>query len=179
MTTYGQRVIITGLLRDSTGRVLIICPTDDLPDINQTVWWLPGAELPPREHPVAFLRRAIHTQLGLDVQPRGLRLTTHRLAVIGEDQPEFVLLFDCGQFDATALRDQVRLGNGIELWDWATLAQARQRLDPDEAERVGRVLPSRPGFGGYLEQTRHHHDYAGEVDAAHDAPGRHAARTGS
>lgn len=177
MTTSGQRVIVTGLLQDRAGRVLIICPAGE--PGQPKVWWLPGAELPSGERPAQFLRQAIGAQLGLDVQPGNLYLTAHRLATTDQDEPEFVLLFDCGHYDETDVRARIRMGAGIALWYWATLAQAGQRLDPDEADRVRWVLLSRPRFGGYLEHTRDHHDDSGGADAAHDAPGRHAARTGS
>jgi ADP-ribose pyrophosphatase YjhB (NUDIX family) len=177
MTTPGHPVTVTGLITDLDGRALIIHPAVGQPEVAQ-VWWLPGGELDYGASPAQYLRHVVYQQLNIQIPVRDLHLTAYRHAHSPGEQPELVLLFDCGRHDATVIEDQLWPRDGVAAWRWATHADATRLLHPDEARRLTWAL-THPRQARYLEQPQHHqHTDTGGAHDADDVVGRSEASDG-
>ncbi|EWM19849.1 NUDIX domain-containing protein [Kutzneria sp. 744] len=171
MTAPVHLVTVTGLITGRDGRLLIIHPSVGQSEAAQ-VWWLPGGDLGHAASPAESLRHVVYQQLGIQVPVRGLYLTAYRRATAVGEQPELVLLFDCGEHDAAAIEDELWPGEGVAAWQWVTHADAVRLLHPDEARRLTWALTN-PAPASYLEQPQHYqHIDSGGARDADDAVGR-------
>lgn len=175
MTGPGHPVTVTGLITDYGGRLLVLRPAR----ADHPWWFLPGAPLPFGKEPVTYLRVALAAQLNLKLEVGALHLTAYRWSAHQRDIGEFVLLFDLGTHNSEALTAAgLWPGRTVQLYRWATAAEAAIHLEPAEWQRVAHAL-RHPRSGAFLEQPRP--DAPLEPGDAHDADvvsGRVGASTG-
>jgi ADP-ribose pyrophosphatase YjhB (NUDIX family) len=175
MTELGHPVTVTGLILDAAGRMLVLRPAT----VDHAWWFLPGSPLPFNHDPIEGLRTALREQLNVRLAIGPLHLTAYRQPADEHDVGEFVLLFDCGTHESEALAAAgMWPGRTVQIYRWASPAEAAIDLEPHEWQRVQRAL-QHPRSGAFLEQLYYHaHHEPGGADDADDVSGRPYASTG-
>jgi 8-oxo-dGTP diphosphatase len=135
------------LIRDGSGRVLIVKPT------YKSGWTVPGGQLEADgESPWEGCRREVREETGLVVE-------SGRLACVDFLRPRprrpggLRFLFDCGTLEDGAEAGIVLQAEEIGDYRFVTAEEAHQRLSGPVGRRVGQVL-SLDGGTIYLEDGR-------------------------
>jgi ADP-ribose pyrophosphatase YjhB (NUDIX family) len=132
------------VLRDSSGRVLLVEPT------YRDTWLLPGGTVEDGEQPADAARRETQEELGLELAHRVELLVIDWVApdeTIG--RPSFChFVFDGGAM-SRAMQDQIRLP-ADELSNWAMCDREEwtQRMLPRGAARLGSAVAAADDRGG-------------------------------
>ncbi len=112
-----KRVIAQGLVRSTTGKVLLCELT------YKREWDLPGGVVDRHESPAQGLRREIVEELGVELPNHGLLLVNWLPPWRGwDDACQFV--FDLGVHDEVAMADMVLQPREIAAIHWCSLAEA-------------------------------------------------------
>lgn len=128
-----KRMAAGVLLRDGQGRVLLVEPS------YKPNFEIPGGAVEADESPWAAARRELCEELGLD-------LPVGRVLVIDYVRPQdgrpegVVFVFDGGVLDETDLVDMVFADGEILSAGFHTLAEARERVKPLLADRLGAAV---------------------------------------
>ncbi len=136
-----------GLIRDRSGRLLILKPT------YKSGWTVPGGQLEEDgETPWEGCRREVLEETGLVVE-------SARLACVDFLRPRprrpggLRFLFDCGTLESAATDRIVLQVEEISEYRWVTPMQADDLLSGPVGRRVGQAL-DHPGVTVYLEDGR-------------------------
>jgi 8-oxo-dGTP diphosphatase len=140
-----KRVSADVLLRDSTGKILLVDP-EYKPD-----WDLPGGMAEPNEAPVDAARRELREELGLELSLSDL-LCVDWVPPHGpwDDLVNFV--FDGGTLSADVIKSIRLLDNELNAYEFCDEGQAKERLRPYVWRRVTAALEAlATGRARYLQ----------------------------
>jgi RimJ/RimL family protein N-acetyltransferase/8-oxo-dGTP pyrophosphatase MutT (NUDIX family) len=128
-----KRVIAQGLIRSTTGKVLLCQLT------YKREWDLPGGVVDRHESPAHGLSREIVEELGVELPNHGLILVNWLPPWRGwDDACQFV--FDLGVHDEASLAGMVLEPREIAALHWCTLAEALEHVPPYQAAILPRLL---------------------------------------
>jgi 8-oxo-dGTP diphosphatase len=135
-------VVVTALITDEAGRVLIVKPE------HKEGWILPGGYVEVGESPSEACKREIAAELGIEMP------APHRLLSVdyrGSSEEYIMFIFDGGVFTADTI-GSIKLPPSLLEFKFATLEEASQLLRPKSARRLVPTLEARQKTGiAYLE----------------------------
>jgi 8-oxo-dGTP diphosphatase len=124
-----KRMAAGVLLRDGSGRVLLVEPT------YKDYWEVPGGCVEADESPYDAAVREVREELGISVTPR--RLLVVDWVPLRPDRTEGVMFVYDGGIAGKELEKQIHLGQGeLRSWAWSTESEADSRLSDLLARRV-------------------------------------------
>jgi ADP-ribose pyrophosphatase YjhB (NUDIX family) len=128
-----KRVAAAALIRDETGRFLLLEPT------YKTTWVLPGGVVEADEDPVAACAREVREELGVELVPGPLLVVdwVPRHGVWG-DSLQFI--FDGGLMSEAQAADLRLQESEIRSVEFVTLERAAALTPPSLARRLGSAL---------------------------------------
>lgn len=135
------------VLRDSSGRVLIVRPR-----YRGDTWEIPGGGLDPGEHPVQTAKREVAEELGIAVEP-GRLLAVDWVPAQPDGRPPLAnFVFDGGTITEAWAHERVRLDAGeLTQWCLADGAERARLLLPLLARRLNACLDAvASGITAYL-----------------------------
>lgn len=128
-----KRIASAALIRDETGRILLVEPT------YKPTWLLPGGVVEANEDPVAACAREVREELGVELVPGPLLVVdwVPRHGVWG-DSLQFI--FDGGLMTAAQARGLRLQESEIRATEFVTLERAAALTPPSLARRLGAAL---------------------------------------
>jgi 8-oxo-dGTP diphosphatase len=128
-----KRVCADALLRDASGRILLVDPTYK-PD-----WDLPGGMAEGNESPARAVQRELREELGLDIQP-GRLLCVDWVSPHGPWDDLVSFIFDGGSLSEDEIRRLRPVDEEIRACEFCHQCQAEERLRPYVWRRVSVAL---------------------------------------
>jgi 8-oxo-dGTP diphosphatase len=140
-----KRVSADALVRDASGRVLLVDPTYK-PD-----WDLPGGMAEANEPPAEALRRELREELGLDIRVGDL-LCVDWVSPHGPWDDLLNFIFDVGTLSDSDIRNLQLVDHELCAFEFCDEGQARDRLRPYVWRRVAAALQAlETGRVSYLQ----------------------------
>ena len=139
-----KRVSADALIRDSTGRILLVEPG------YKPGWDMPGGMAEANESPAACVRREVREELGLDL-PAGSMLCVDWVRPHGPWDDLLAFVFDAGVLTYEQIAAIRLLDGELESYELCNEDQARERLQPRTWRRLKAALrAARTGEISYL-----------------------------
>ncbi|GGL88475.1 NUDIX domain-containing protein [Micromonospora yangpuensis] len=138
------RAAAGAILRDQTGRVLLVRPT------YKDLWELPGGTVEPDESPAGACNREISEELDLSV-PTGALLCVDWVPANPPWDGGLMFLFDGGTLTAQQITTIRPDPNELDHFEFVDPAHLDQMLIPRMARRVTAALAAIGHGGVYLE----------------------------
>ncbi|MFB8281184.1 NUDIX domain-containing protein [Nocardia colli] len=129
-----KRVGADALLRDETGRILIVDPN------YKDGWDLPGGMCEANEAPLDALRRELAEELALHIDLEPELLVVDWVAPHDQWDDMMACIFDAGVLTTDQIAGMRAVDGELDGWEFVTPAQAQPRLKPYFWQRVSAAL---------------------------------------
>jgi DNA-binding transcriptional MerR regulator/ADP-ribose pyrophosphatase YjhB (NUDIX family) len=140
-----KRVAAGAVFSDEHGRTLLVAP------VYRSYWQLPGGVVDADESPLAAASRAVHRELGLDMQ-LGRLLAVDWVAPAPGGIEGLLFVYDGGTLSDEQSGDVVLPPAELQDWAWCTDDDLAERLPAHMLRRTQAALRARAdGSTGYLE----------------------------